>query len=185
MGIEIEAKLKVDSLRDVERRLIALGAQFLAEKLQKDMYFNDPRGILAKSDRCLRLRTESVGQTKHFILTHKGVRQKDNFKKREEIEVEVADADITEELLLALGYERALLFEKRRRLWLFADCLVALDELPLLGAFVEIEGPDDKKISAVQESIGLGHLSHVSESYARLVTEKMRELGYKKMELLL
>jgi adenylate cyclase class 2 len=185
MYTEIEAKLKIDSPADIEHRLAELGAQFVAQRLQRDAYFNDTHSTIAKKDRCLRLRRESVNKTKRFILSHKGARQKDNFKKRQEIEVEVADGDATEELLSALGYKQVLLFEKRRRLWMFADCIIALDELPLLGFFVEIEGPDDQKISAVQEKLGLAHLPHIPESYARLVTDKLSELGYKKKELFL
>ncbi len=47
-----------------------------------------------------------------------------------------------------------------------------MDELPLLGSFLEIEGPDDKKIADVQKNLGLANLPHITESYASLVAKK-------------
>jgi len=52
------------------------------------------------------------------------------------------------------------------------DCEVALDQLPLIGDFVEIEGPDEAKIATVQKSLGLTDLPHITESYASLVAKK-------------
>jgi hypothetical protein len=42
---------------------------------------------------------------------------------------------------------------------------------------VEIEGPAEKKIAAVQKKLGLSDSPHISESYAILVERKLRELG--------
>ena len=43
MHIEIEAKLKVDSFKGIERKLKALDAEFLRERLQTDAYFDDAK----------------------------------------------------------------------------------------------------------------------------------------------
>lgn len=174
---EIEAKLKVDSLEEIAKRLAELGAEFLAEQLQTDHYLDDARGALTKTDRCLRLRRQLAGNSERFFLTYKGAKEKDQFKKRHQIEIEIKDADSVEKLLSALGYKRALCVEKKRRLWRLAECEVALDQLPLLGSFVEIEGPSDKRIADVQQSLGLAKLPHIAESYAFLMQAKLRELG--------
>ncbi len=172
MCTEIEAKLKVDSLQEIERKLAEVGAEFLEEQLQTDYYFDDANSELTKTDRCLRLRRQMVGRTERFFLTYKGPKEKDEFKKRQEIEIEVGDGDSVEKLLSALAYEKVLVFEKRRRIWQLCECKVALDELPLLGNFVEIEGPDSKKIADVQRNLGLENLPHITESYASLVAKK-------------
>ena len=172
MHIEIEAKLKVESLEDVRQKLVELGAEFLAEQLQTDCYFDDADSTLKNSDQALRLRRQLTGKTEKVLLTYKGPKTKDNFKKRQEIAIEIKDADSAEKLLLSLGYEKTLVFEKKRRIWRLGDCAVALDEVPLLGDFVEIEGPDDKKIGDVQSSLGLANLPHIVESYADLVAKK-------------
>jgi predicted adenylyl cyclase CyaB len=175
MCIEIEAKLKVDSLSEVEDKLGELGAKFLGEQLQTDYLFDDANAALIKSDKCLRLRKQIVGKSESCFLTYKGAKEKSNFKKRQEIESEINDADSIHKLLLALGYEQVLIVEKIRRLWLFCNCEVALDRLPLLGDFVEIEGPDEENISNVQNSLGLNDLPHISKSYASLLKERLQQ----------
>ena len=172
MCTEIEAKLKVDSLPEIEHKLNELGAEFLAEQLQTDYHFDDANTTLTKTDRCLRLRKQIVGKSESFFLTYKGAKEKSNFKKRQEIEFEIKDADSACKLLSALGYEQALIIEKKRRLWQLGNCEVALDRLPLLGDFVEIEGPDEEIIATAQEKLGLSDLLHIAESYASLVAKK-------------
>jgi len=172
MRTEIEAKLKVDSLQEVTTKLVELGAKFLEEQLQEDSYFDDANRNLTETDRCLRLRRQSADDKEKVFLTYKGAKERDEFKKRQEIEIEVGDGNSAEKLLLLLGYNKALVFEKKRRIWRFGECEVALDELPLLGSFVEIEGRDDKRIADVQKDLGLADLPHTRESYASLVAKK-------------
>jgi len=172
MCFEIEAKLKVDSLPEIERKLGEFGAEFLAEQLQMDYLFDDANAALTTTDRCLRLRRQSVAGRERYFLTYKGAKEKSNFKKRQEIEIEIIEADSTKKLLSALGYEKVLVVEKKRRLWQFGGCSVALDQLPLLGAFVEIEGPDDETIADVQLRLSLAGLPHIAKSYAQLTKEE-------------
>ena len=177
MCTEIEAKLKIESPQEVERRLTELGAEFIAEQSQTDYHFDDAKASLSKGDKALRIRKQLVGEKMRFFLTYKGAKEKSNFKKRREIEFEIADAGAAEKLLCALGYHEALVVEKKRRLWQFGDCEVALDRPGLLGDFVEIEGPDDERINSVQQSLGLAELPHIAQSYAALTKAKLRDLG--------
>lgn len=177
MYTEIEAKLKVDSHEEAAKRLGELGGEFVGERLQRDYYFDDCEGSFKKSDRCIRLRHQRSKDGERVFLTYKGAKEKDEFKKRQEIEIEVGDGEALEAFLLALGFARSLDFEKRRRLWRFGNCKVALDELPLLGNFVEIEGPDGETIADVQERLGLSGLVHIMESYACLMEERLSQLG--------
>ena len=172
MCVEIELKLKVDALPEVERKLAEIDAAFIEEQLQTDYLFDDANGTLITSDRCLRFRRQSVAGSERFFLTYKGARENSNFKKRQEIEIEVGDPESTQKLLSALGYKKVLVIEKKRRLWKLGGCSVALDQLPLLGTFVEIEGPDDETIIDVQEKLGLDDLPHIAKSYAQLIMEE-------------
>ena len=145
--------------------------------MQTDTYFEDTEGSLKSGDRALRVRRQKAGKKEKTFLTYKGPKQRDDFKKRQEIEIEIGDADSAEELLLALGYGKALVFEKKRRVWRLDGCIVSLDELPLLGSFVEIEGPDGRRIADVQSKLGLSDLPHIVESYACLIEQKLCQLG--------
>lgn len=172
MCVEIEAKLKVDSLADVDRKLKELGADFIAEQSQSDIQFDDVNSSLITSDRCLRLRCQSAGDNMKFFLTYKGAKEKSDFKQRQEIEIEISSAELAEKLLQALGYQKVLVVEKKRRLWRLDRCDVALDQLPQLGSFVEIEGPDSETIARVQNRLGLAHVPSITKSYPQMIQEK-------------
>ncbi len=183
--VEIEAKLKVESLEEIRHKLTELGAEFLQEQMQADYHFDDANMTLKETDRCLRLRRQLVDKNERFFLTYKGAKEKSSFKKRQEIEIEIADSESVRKLFSALGYENVLTIEKKRITWQLGDCVVALDELPLIGKFVEIEGPDEKKIEDVQRSLGLSGLPHIKKSYADLITARLRELGKEQREVFL
>jgi adenylate cyclase class 2 len=182
MHAEIEAKLKVDSLADVERRLAECGATFLRESVQTDSYFDTADRALTGADRALRLRSEKTPERERLVLAYKGAKEPDDYKKRREIELEVNDAEAAGLLLRELGYEKALAFDKRRRAWDLLGCEVALDELPLLGTFVEIEGPDSGTIARVQEMLGLSQVPHIRESYASLIAHELSRQGQDRRE---
>jgi adenylate cyclase class 2 len=185
MHAEIEAKLKVDSLAEVERRLAACGASFVRETVQTDSYFDTADRALTRADKALRLRSEQIGERERLVLAYKGAKEPDDYKKRRELELEVNDAEVTELLLRELGYHKALAFDKRRRAWDLLRCEVALDELPLLGTFVEIEGPDSATIARVQEMLGLSNVPHIVESYASLIAHELSRPGEERREVYL
>ena len=179
MYIEIEAKLKVESLKKVARRLKARDAKFLRGAVHTDTYFDDAKKSLRKSDSALRIRRQLIGRKEQVVITFKGPRRKGRFKQRQEIQFGIADADIAEMFLAAIGYKKTLVYQKKRQVWRLGGCEVALDELPLLGTFVEIEGPGEKKIAAVQKKLGLADLPHITESYAALMQKQIRRRGRK------
>ena len=185
MYLEIEAKLKVDSFEPVERRLVEQGASLVSETIQTDTYFDTAAGDLTRTDQCLRLRVEAMHGQEYLALTYKGPKQADDFKRRKEVNLNVTDAAAAESLLEGLGYRRALAFNKQRREWKLNDCLVALDTLPLLGTFVEIEGVNSSIIRKVQETLGLTDVPHVMDSYASLVEAALSRLESKRREVFL
>ncbi len=182
VNIEIETKVKVESLDEIAVRLDALGAKLLYELSQTDTYFDDAAQTLFASDCGLRLRKQATGQGQKVILTYKGPRQKSHFKSRTEIEIEVSDFEVAAQLLAALGFKKSLVFEKKRRLWQMSDCVVCLDELPLLGSFVEIEAPGEEPIAEALLKLQLADMGHINESYAHLIRAKLDEIGSDKRE---
>ncbi len=183
MALEIELKLKVDSLQPIAQRLKQLGAEFAGDFIQTDSYYDDSKDSLVNSDRCLRIRKHRNGGSEVIELTYKGARENHRFKTRREIGLKVEKAEELAHLFGELGYRERLTFEKKRSLWEFADCKVALDELPLLGKFVEIEGPNDTLIENAQKQLSLEHLSHIPQSYAHLMEEAVKKTGIKKKRI--
>lgn len=185
MPKEIEAKLKVDSFSQVTKKLKLLGAKFVGEIVQRDYYFDNAKAALTKTDRCLRLREEFTINDRKTVLAYKGAREKGRFKKRLEVQTAICDAESIKTLLPAIGYKEILVYKKKRQLWVYGGCEICLDELPLLGNFIEIEGDSEKRIVKVQEELGLSVLPHTKESYAALMERELRRLGTKKKETFL
>ncbi|MHB0946244.1 MAG: class IV adenylate cyclase [Sedimentisphaerales bacterium] len=179
MALEIEIKLKVEGFESVIEKLKALDAKFDGDFVQADDYYDDAQDSLVKSDRCLRIRRHKnhIGQA--IELTYKGARENHRFKTRREIGIKIEKAEELAELFTHLGYKIRLTIEKKRSLWDFADCKIALDELPMLGKFIEIEGPSDEQIEKVQKQLGLEKFSHIPQSYAHLIEEAIKKAGIK------
>ena len=171
MPQEIEVKFRLDDPNDLRVRLSDRGARTLSHVLEINHIFDTAdRGLLA-TDCGLRLRTAhnpDTGEPVSATLTYKGPRAAGVAKSREEVETVVADASATETILLRLGYSEVIVYEKRRETWHLDECEVCLDELPRLGWFVEIEGPDAATIRAAQERLGLSDTTLLHETYAEL-----------------
>ena len=170
---EIEAKLKPDSLQEVRQRLEELNATFIAELRQLDSYFDDKEGSLRKNDCCLRVRKQTSADAVKYFLTYKGAKVPQDYKKRQEIEAELGSDVMAKNILCALGYNCKLAFEKSRQLWELNRCQIALDRLPLIGFFVEIEAAQQQSIREVQTALGLSGLKHIAVSYAELLADKL------------
>jgi adenylate cyclase class 2 len=181
--VEIEAKLKVDSLEPIAHKLSQLGAKSGPILIQTDCYFDDSNSTLTQSDKALRLRNERQEGSQKNILSYKGPREKGSFKRRQEIQFGVDNVEEAINLFAALGFGKSLIFQKRRRLWHLENCEVALDELPFLGTFVEIEGPSEEKIASVQSKLDLANLPHIKESYATLMWRHCEQIGLEKREI--
>lgn len=174
MTLEIEAKIQVDGLEPVAERLGELKASFVAEQAQRDAYFLDAAGHLAQRGCGLRLRSETVAGRTVSILTFKGARQSGPYKIRPEYETAVADAEAMVKILEGLGFRATLTVVKTRRMWELGGCQVCLDDVPPLGFFVEVEGPDEAAIRTVLTRIGLAERPLITEGYATMLSRRQQ-----------
>lgn len=169
--MELECKLAVDSHEPVRDALRAASATRVGRVREFNRLFDRADGSLRAAGCGLRVRQVTLleGDGPGSSVTFKGPVQKGAFKLREEIETAVADPDSMEMLLVALGYRVHVAFEKLRETWRLGGCLVELDELPRLGEFVEIEGPDDASIQRVMDQLHLEKAIQIRENYVTLV----------------
>ncbi len=176
MSREIEAKLKVEDHDTVRQRLLAVGATCQGCVVETNRLFDTPDGRLRRGERGLRVRScrRESGQAPQPTLTYKGPPDASPYKSREEIQITLDDADAAAALLTALGFVEFIRFEKRRETWLLDDCHVELDEVPHLGLYVEIEGPDEAAIGGVQQRLDLDGCPHVRPSYVALLVDFCR-----------
>lgn len=177
MGLEIEAKLKVEDHQPLRDRLIALGARCSSRVVETNHIFDGQDRSLLAGGRGLRVREcrPVDGQKPAATLTYKGPRRDAEYKQREEIEIAVDPPAEALALLTALGFVEILCFEKRRETWRLNDCLIELDELPYLGRFVEIEAPRAEEVKRMQELLELGGAGHIRDSYVALLARYCRE----------
>jgi len=173
MALEIELKLQVETHESVRERLRELEGSFEGVYLETNFILDRPDGTLRRVGKGLRVRSMvcEEGQSVPATLTFKGPRQAGVVKTREEVEVDVSNADEICKILELLGYVCVLTYQKRRERWRLASCRVELDTPPYVGLFVEIEGPDEQTIRAVQGELQLDSLSDVSPSYVHLLMD--------------
>jgi len=179
MSLEIEAKMKVNDLDAVRRRLDAVGAVRTGQYLENNTFFDtDDRSLLA-ADKGLRLRINRNldGQDEQYILTFKGPRLHGSLKTRQEQEMVVTDPESAGAFLQRLGFSQVLRFEKKRESWMLGGCRVELDEMPHLGFYVEIEGPTEQAVLEVRAKLELAGRALVRASYIGLLMSYLQEHG--------
>ena len=179
MPVEIEAKMHVKDIAKVRCRLEELGATHEGDVIEANTFLDTDDHALVASDQGLRLRAKRplAGGETTFVITYKGPRHYGELKTREEFELEVNSDDDAIKLFDKLGYRKVLSFQKKRRSYAIDGCLVELDEIPHLGTFVEIEGPNDAAVMKLREKIGLADHVMVRASYAALLTSWLQEKG--------
>lgn len=180
MGVEIEAKMRLTHRDAMIAKLESLGAVRAAELSETNSYFDTAQGTLKSTDQGLRTRVEvtDAGTPNERItttITHKGPRAIGGLKSRFESELDVDNAKDAALLLSALGFHHVLSFEKRRLRYELDGCLVELDELPVLGRFIEIEGPTDGVVIAVREKLGLSEEPLIRSSYIAMLRTHLQE----------
>lgn len=186
MPNEIEAKFKVDSHDPIKRKLRALGAAYCCAVIQEDNYFDTSTRALLADKVGLRVREIEVLRAAKGArpddrpqLTYKGPLQaRRRAKVRREIQTHFETPGAVEQVLQALGHERVMSYQKLRTTYRLGRCLVELDEVPLLGSFVEIEGPSERQVFAVAAKLGLPAES-IKISYSLMLAEACLAKGRK------
>jgi adenylate cyclase class 2 len=167
--LEVELKFLGADLAALRQRLAEVGARCKSPRsLEVNVVFDDDSFRLAGSERLLRLRDGHE-------LTVKIPVEDSEFKSREELTIHVADGDVVA-LLDGLGFKERWRYEKYREGWDCEGLWVTLDELPFIGAVVELEGDRDK-IMSVAQLLGLSSLETSTSNYHALYDAHRRRTG--------
>jgi len=145
------------------------GAKLEGRYQEENYRFNGP----GKSTQNTTLRLRVLDGGPRGVLTAKGpARFEGHVKTREETEVAVTDAHATLDLLLQLGFQVAVIYPKRRAMWLLDGVAVTLDVLEY-GYFVELEGPLDV-LPEMARSLGLNPNRGLRDSYSVMARKYAR-----------
>jgi adenylate cyclase, class 2 len=134
--LEIELKVRVNSLDPVRTALNQHNAHFSGKQHEHDIYYNAPHRDFGVTDEALRVRYTND----HAVVTYKGAKLKQfGLKAREELNLAVESGEVFEQVLDRLGFKKTAEVNKWRENYQFKDAAVALDSVDELGTFVEIE----------------------------------------------
>jgi len=163
MPVEHEVKLAFDTVDAARHAVMTAGGRLdMARRLLDDRLFDTEDQTLRQSGRALRVRRDGD----RAFITFKGPVQPGAVKSREEIETLVGSADVTEAIVLALGFRRWFRAEKYREEYLLGEARVTIDETPI-GVFVEIEAPP-AAIDEAAARLGRGRDDYRLDSYPSL-----------------
>ncbi len=174
--IEVEIKIP-GNLEEIRHNLKKLGAVYIKDEINSDIYFNHPNRDFANTDEALRLRRTHD----QSILTYKGRKINDISKSREEINIEISNYDDMVILLEKLSFKKVLIVNKQRQYWEYRDTVITLDNVHNLGEFVELERDIESmnnleneinEIKRIAEEIGLDPEKQIIKSYLELLLEK-------------
>ncbi|MBN2713627.1 MAG: class IV adenylate cyclase [Planctomycetes bacterium] len=175
MKIELECKIPISGREEIAGRLASLGAHDKGDVHERNWCFDTEDERLKGEQMLLRIRT--VGGGEAALFTVKLPSEEGKFKSRQEIEMKAESAEDGIKLLNALGYEITWFYEKRRHHWTYRNCEIALDLLPEIGCFIEIEGESEESISAICHELSIDPSGHVDGNYRSLFAEHCSRNG--------
>ncbi len=185
MHFEVEQKFWIDDPVDLAARFAGLGVEFEAAHTQTDLYFNHPVRDFAQTDEALRIRQVPAGT----FVTYKGPKVDTVSKTRRELELPIGTAQDSQqtfqELLVALGFRPVAEVRKQRQSgrlsWRGEQIVIALDQVELLGSFVELEmEADEAGLARAQKAIAafateMGLTRNERRSYLELLLASRSE----------
>ena len=170
MPIEIEKKYRLTKKQRaaLERRMRELSLNPGELEHEENTIYRG--GRLDLGGCALRLRRVNG---RAYLTFKRRLPSKSAIKHQEEHEVTLADPDGMDWILKSLGFQPALVYEKRRTRWNVGGVKVLIDELPF-GLFMEIEA-SVREIKRTEKILGAESLPAVTETYPTLTARFGKE----------
>ncbi|MGC9779067.1 MAG: class IV adenylate cyclase [Candidatus Heimdallarchaeota archaeon] len=177
MPIEVEVKLKIADLNELEMKLVEKGAILEEIVNQRDQYFNHPSKDFSETDEALRIREDGD----RIFLTYKGPKFDPKSKTRIEIDLKVENAQQLSNLLEKLNFEKVAIVSKERRIYLLDGMHFCLDNVASIGTYLEVEKiisdksffeKTRKEIFRALKALKLDPKKNIRKSYLELLLEK-------------
>ena len=173
MPIETEVKIRLLKLTELRNRLLLLSPVLISERHFEDNFVLDNAGGSLRNRTCLLRVRKTKGKES---VTFKGPPLPSaQFKRREELETEVINADILLQIFAQIGLRIWFRYQKYREEFGHENVVVALDETPM-GAFIELEG-SEQGIADLAARFGRTPAEYVLDSYRGLYVKHCEEHG--------
>jgi predicted adenylyl cyclase CyaB len=174
---EIKIRLRTEEAAiRVERLLTCAYGAATSSVFQRDEYFDRSDRLLADRDFVVRLR---VIDHSRFFLALKGPRlfSESNASERIELEFQYPDEGSIRKQLSDKGFEVSAVYEKARKEWRLKDRCIAIDYLPLLGPFIEIEADSNERLTETMIELSVPLADAIKLNYSELLREEMLRIG--------
>ncbi|MBT4375857.1 class IV adenylate cyclase [archaeon] len=150
---EIELKILEVNHKDLEPKLISLGAKKIFDGELYALFFDDEESKIRKSGETLRLRKEGD----KIFITHKKIIPSEDMKIRDETEIEVSNFEEAKKLITSLGFKEFKQIRKRRISYKLDNIKFEFDtfcdEYDFVPEFLEIETTNTKDIDKIYKCI--------------------------------
>lgn len=175
---ELEVKLHLHShkhFQEVFDACTQLYGPSTSHVWQLDNYYDTSDGQLKKQDLVVRIR--EIDNTQTIALKSPRVQLPSGAHNRIELEFTAAAGQDLERQLSKQGLEVVYAAEKERWTFVSGEIEVAIDRLPFLGWFIEVEGPSEAAIEQVLLALHLSFQDAIRQNYAELMTAHVKKLG--------
>ncbi len=168
----IELKIKVNDFEDIEKSLKVLGAKFYGILNQKDTYFNCDNGKLKAR--------EINNKNFELIFYQRPNRMINNLSDYIILPITNQNQFKQLKIILALSVGTKVVVSKSRRLWLYKNTRIHLDDVKKLGKFLELEtvlgkilrAKGEKEYLKIFSLLKLSKFKKLSKSYSDLLIKK-------------
>ena len=177
MAQETEIKIRMGPDNQVSSMLALCGTLYSdgGQLNQRDEYFDTRGENLKEQDFTVRLRSVNG----NFKVALKGPRiyLPGNVYQRIELEFSATNEGEIREQLARQGLTATAILEKQRWVISGKHAEIAIDRLPFIGSFIEVEGDAPSAIETVLASLQLSSKDAVRENYSELLEVKFKEIG--------
>jgi len=162
MSVEYETKVLEIDVKQVEKKLIGLGAEKTMDTLMRRWIFN--LGPLHGAEaEWVRLRDEG----NKIEMTYKK-RNSNDMWAAEEYDVEVSDFDQAYQMLSKLQWEGIFYQENKRKIYEFDGIEFCLDQWPMIPPYLEVETESEEKVLEGLKMLWMGNIEHLNMSWSQV-----------------
>ncbi len=180
---EVEVKISIVSYKEMEKKILNVGAIKINKEVQIDSYFDHPCRTFQETDEALRVRLrkplsrEEPGSSADLVeLTYKGPKIDSTTKTRIESSVKLNDAEEITSILENLGFKLVAKITKKRQFFSLSAITISIDDVEDVGLFMELESIANideidnarENIFTVVKELGLDPTQSIRESYLEL-----------------
>ena len=179
---EVEVKVAIDNIEEMEDRIVRLGATKINKEVQIDSYFDHPCRTFQETDEALRVRLRQPIDLEDTSIdlvefTYKGPKIDSTTKTRIESSVNLNNAGEITFILENLGFTLVAKVTKKRQFFSLSTLTLSTDDVEDVGIFLELESIAKNKdeltdarehIFKIMEELGLDKSQSIRESYLEL-----------------